>query len=939
MIEISHKQARLWLRMDLDHQLPDRQWDALQVHLETCAECRVYRAELAHIEKDLRRAVHNGWDLLPGPGEGIPQAVLAGRQSRELWRRRSSSLGMVVVAVLLFLGIGGPRYLSQLFGAPPPAEASPQSASALLSTPLPAATPEPTLLPTAGPGEFPAVVAYAARRDGAPNGDSEIYLLNSGAEPVDLTNNPAEDPDPVWSPDGEWLAFLSNRPETPGEKGKFELYVTNVLGTRLVQLTREPGITWQGPPSWSEDGKWIALTGIREQQGGESWVYLVPLDGSAPRPLAGTRGGFSPEFAPNSHRLAFRVNHDAAAGNGAAANAAAANGAAGVEVMNLDNTEHISAQWPLNDQAAQPQPGSGLDWSADGASLVYIAGSSLSPGSPLTAKDPAHPETSFVPPTVGSQVVAVRDLNDAVSLFFDYQHSLQIASSPWPNAFSAVSWSPGGTVVYLEDLSDARANNQAGPRPVGCATLQVRGVALRGADDMIASIGALCVDGGLDRASWSPDGRWLVVVGRVPGETQRGIYAVRMPGRLINYRRDLPGISADAAVGTIVRLTGDPHNLSLPSVRPQRRLGRPLAIVPRPAWAAEARLPQSDLSRRPGGPNGQLVYTVQNNTVSVVVSANPDGTGGKVLTASTAENRCTRWSPDGQSVALVVRNAPEVGSGTGGGSDLTGGSQSSSVTSGGGGEPVIGFMPAHLPVPAQPQGREEVYVLELAGGSLRQVSNVDHLPENGPPPVTAVYGCPVWSPESTPGGPLLAVLIGTGRSHYLALLSVQGGWSRYLQIGQPVADVAPVWSSDGRSLFLAEYPSPGKLSSLLAISLPDDPRSRLKVNVLAQWPDLSGLNGLAAAPNSPFVALVAPATEHDGLALVELRQVSAAHPPTSSANPGKPSSPGQTAGGSPAVNSGGGVEGTQLGPITVTGSSGSLGVEQRVAGRCRAAGR
>ncbi len=44
-------------------------------------------------------------------------------------------------------------------------------------------------------------------------------MAPNGGNPVNLTNNPASDSDPAWSPDGSMVAFLSN-----GD-GNGEIYV------------------------------------------------------------------------------------------------------------------------------------------------------------------------------------------------------------------------------------------------------------------------------------------------------------------------------------------------------------------------------------------------------------------------------------------------------------------------------------------------------------------------------------------------------------------------------------------------------------------------------------------------------------------------------------------------------------------------------------------
>src|SRR5438132_14125627 len=74
-------------------------------------------------------------------------------------------------------------------------------------------------------------IAFTTNRDG----NNEVYVMNAdGSNPTNLTQSPAADEFPAWSPGGDKIAFKSDR------DGNGEIYVMNVDGSRPTRLTNKP---------------------------------------------------------------------------------------------------------------------------------------------------------------------------------------------------------------------------------------------------------------------------------------------------------------------------------------------------------------------------------------------------------------------------------------------------------------------------------------------------------------------------------------------------------------------------------------------------------------------------------------------------------------------------------------------------------------------------
>lgn len=104
----------------------------------------------------------------------------------------------------------------------------------------------------------------------------DIYVMSAdGSNVQNLTNHPAVDLDPSWSPDGSRILFRSRRAEPLGgvseDESNERLYTIHPDGSALTELTTDTTITQS--PTWSPDGSRIVF-----DDGGD--LFVANADGS-----------------------------------------------------------------------------------------------------------------------------------------------------------------------------------------------------------------------------------------------------------------------------------------------------------------------------------------------------------------------------------------------------------------------------------------------------------------------------------------------------------------------------------------------------------------------------------------------------------------------------------------------------------------------------------
>ncbi|MCP5115426.1 MAG: hypothetical protein GY953_31750, partial [bacterium] len=140
--------------------------------------------------------------------------------------------------------------------------------------------------PLVAPDDFPEETpSFFATPDFSPDGGRIVYAASasdtlasiwispvSGGKPTRVTSADELALAPAWSPDGNWIAYLSMK------DGRMQLTKTRVGGREPSTVVAEENC--QDPPNWSSDGQWLSCANNRD-------LVLVPANGGEPRRFAG----------------------------------------------------------------------------------------------------------------------------------------------------------------------------------------------------------------------------------------------------------------------------------------------------------------------------------------------------------------------------------------------------------------------------------------------------------------------------------------------------------------------------------------------------------------------------------------------------------------------------------------------------------------------------
>ncbi|HTX79906.1 MAG TPA: protein kinase [Longilinea sp.] len=254
----------------------------------------------------------------------LSKQTIKGQPRHRVW------LVGAIIALIVLAGLASTFFIFKPFsGTQPPTATASSLAMASTATVAPTGAPATSTAASTVPSVEPTAVsaplllgkggeiAYVSDKgDGktmqiwlmtvALNDKGEVYVVSD----EQLTTDPVDKSQPVWSPDGKKLLYVADSGGATTKLDIWELDLSN-LSLGALDLSKYPGDDFD--PAWSPDGQTIAFANQGAIDVNVTRLYVMNADGSQVTRYSTTLQEMSPAWSPDSKYLAYVVkvnNHE-----------------------------------------------------------------------------------------------------------------------------------------------------------------------------------------------------------------------------------------------------------------------------------------------------------------------------------------------------------------------------------------------------------------------------------------------------------------------------------------------------------------------------------------------------------------------------------------------------------------------------------------------------